>query len=242
MRDFSKRQYLKYAGLGLAAMTLGVGGTAGSVAARHGAPVDAPLVAPQFDGRILDYERDDDGEVQFDFRGIRFRTSDDDIDLDDVDSGVSFETNRRDDHLQLLVDRGGVQLDLDVADDGDRIDLTMAVGDEYLDFEFDDRDREVDLTVSGSGVTFEDASARIEYQGDAITLDWDGDDGDLDISGDVSLRLRTDRRDIDFEYRDDDVAVDFRDEELDYVGEDVTIEWRMNRGRRDDDFEARLRR
>ena len=217
MRDFSKRQYLKYAGLGLAAAAVGLPGTASASAATTDGATPVAAQVGTHGGDELDYERDRDGEVRFDAYGVRFETRDGDIDL--RDDGVDFETTDDRDELQLTIDRGSIRLDLDTSDRGDRVELAIAVGGEYVEFEVDDD--EVEFTFAGDGDSFEDDDGRIEYGGDAISLDWDGEDRELDVDGEVRVELRTDR-DLEFEY--------------DYVGEEVTVRWE-DRGRRDE-FEA----
>lgn len=240
MKDFSKRQYLKYTGATLAAASLGIGGTVGSGALKNVESLDeaAPQIRPR-NGDRLDYERNEDDEIEFDYRDVSFESDNGDIDLDDI--GVDFETNLHGDELELTISNGHVELDLEMSDNGDRVELTMNVGGEYIDFEFEANGRrgDVEFEALGNSDTFEDDDGEIEYKGDAINFEWDEESGELDITGDIKLELETGRNRLDFEYMDDHVHIDYDTTELEYDGPDVSIDWEHN-GRNPDDFEARL--
>lgn len=229
MRDFSKRQYLKYAGVGLVAASIGLPGTVVATTPTAAAPQTSAR-----SGDWLDYEQNDDGEVQFDSFGVSFETRDGDIDLQD--DGVDFQTTDDRDELDLTIDRGSVELDLRMADGGDRVDLQVAVGSEYVDFEFDEDDDTVEFSFANGGDYFEDRDGDIQYEGGALSIDWNGEDSELDVSGDVRVELRMDR-DLEFEYDDGDVSIDYRVDDLEYVGEDVELRWEADSRR--DYFEAR---
>jgi hypothetical protein len=240
MKDFSKRQYLKYTGATLAAASLGIGGTVGSGALKNVEALDeaAPQVRPR-SGDRLDYERNEAGEIEFDYLDLSFESNNGDVELDDI--GVDFETNLDGDELELTISNGLVELDLEMSDNGESVELTMNVGGEYIDFEFDGRRGrrgDVEFEALGNADSFED-DGEIEYKGDAIDFEWDDESGELDIKGDIKLELTTGRNRLDFEYQDDDIMIDYDTRELEYVGVDVAIDWEHNDSH-PDDFEARL--
>lgn len=242
MKDFSKRQYLKYTGATLAAASLGIGGTVGSGALKNVEALDetASQVRGRGSGDRLDYERNDDGEIEFDYLDLSFETNNGDIELDDI--GVDFETTNagrgRAGELELTVDNG-VYVDLEMSDGGDRVELTIEVGGEYIDFEFDADNDDVEFEAIGMADQFEDDNSEIEYRGDHIDFEWNDHTRELEIKGDVKLELEMNGT-LDFEYQDDDIMIDYDEDELEYHGLDVAIEWDHRGGRRGlDDFEAR---
>jgi hypothetical protein len=236
----SKRQYLKYAGAGLAAASLGIGGTvasgSGALSSVEGATDVAPQSSRPTSGDRLDYERRGN-DIEFDYLDLAFESDDGDIDLDDV--GVDFETDGE--SLELTIDNGDVSLDLemDMENGAADVELTLSVGGEYVDFESSGRGttQDVEFEAIGDSETFEDDNREIEYKGDAIGFEWDTESQELDITGDVALELKTDGE-LDFEYQDDLVTIDYDTSELEYVGEEVSLEWEFGDGD-DDEFEAR---
>lgn len=227
MKDFSKRQYLKYSGAALAALSLGVGG---KMASSGDVPVVRNLgsgVTPKVDGGSdavagpglddaqqlrprsgdrLDYERDDDGNVEFDWEGL------------------SFETRDGDDSVELTVDSGHVMLDFESDDNGRNTELTLEVGGEYVDLEVEGAGRsnaDVEFEAIGHSETFEDDNDEIEYKGDAIDVEYDLENQELEVKGDVMLEW--DMKEL--EYRDDTIMIEWK---------------RPTRGRRHGEFEARL--
>jgi hypothetical protein len=182
----------------------------------------------------LDFERDDDGDIEFDYEDLSFESDDGKVELRDDD--IDFEADDTD-MVELRIDRGGVQVDLDVKDQHD-LELRMASGSDTIDLEVDDRD-EVEFEADGSlERAFEAEDGDVEYRGRSIDVDWDAEDSELDIRGDVSLEL--DLSDgIDIEYDDGTVDLDYEtngDTSLEYTGQTVEIDWENGR---DDDFEAR---
>ena len=233
MNQNSKRQFLKYAGTGLAVAAVGIPGTASAASSpRIGDASVATQVSSRRDDR-LDYERNRDGGVEFDAYGVSFESEDGDIELQDED--VDFETDDDRDELELTIDHGGVSLDLEMSDGGDQVELTVAAGGEYIDFEVDGL--AIEFEAIGDSETFEDDNREIEYKGDAIGFEWDTESQELDITGDVALELKTDGE-LDFEYQDDDYMIDYDTSELEYMGLDVSLEWEDGDGD-DDEFEAR---
>ncbi|MFC4357898.1 hypothetical protein ACFO0N_08040 [Halobium salinum] len=237
MKDFSKRQYLKYAGAGLAAASLGIGGTVGSgaLSSVEGATSSggaAPQNGRPSSGDRLDYERVGN-DIEFDYLDVSFESDDGDIELNDID--LDFETDG--DSLELTINTGSASVDLEMDDNGASVELTISVGSEYIDFESDGND--VEFEAIGTSETFEDDNNEIEYKGDSLQFEWDADSQELDITGDVSLELKTDgSADLDFEYQDDDFMIDYDTTELEYMGPDVSLEWENGDGD-DDEFEAR---
>ncbi|WP_267643741.1 hypothetical protein [Haloarchaeobius amylolyticus] len=249
MADLSKRQYLKYAGASLAALSLGVGGklaadgslqssvqstTEVAPAAKPSAEAaPEPILGPAGVGDILDYERDDDGNIEFDWAYLSFETDNGDIDLDDV--GVDFETDMYGESLELTVEDSEVYVDLEMDDDGDHVELDIAFRNEYISFEYDDGD--VEFESDGQGHQFEDDRRDIEYRGRFLDFEYDEDSQELEIKGAVKLELEMDNG-LDFEYADGRIMIDFDETELEYAGEDVLMEWEWGNGS-DDEFEAR---
>ncbi|WP_435365971.1 hypothetical protein [Haloarchaeobius sp. DYHT-AS-18] len=257
MADLSKRQYLKYAGASLAALSLGVGGklaadgtlqssvketTEVAPAAKPGTEAaPEPILGPAGYGDILDYERDDYGNIEFDWAYLSFETDDGDVDLDDV--GVDFETDIYSEHLELTVEDSEVYVDLEMNDNGDQLELDIAFRDEYISFEFDYG--EVEFESDGGGYQFEDDRRDIEYRGRYLDFEYDEDSQELEIKGAIKLELETDNG-LDFEYADGRIAIDFDTTELEYAGEDVLMEWEWRGGNHgygsshsEDEFEAR---
>ncbi|MCT9098375.1 hypothetical protein [Haloarchaeobius sp. HME9146] len=248
MADLSKRQYLKYAGASLAALSLGVGGklaadgtlqssvketTEVAPAAKPGTDAaPEPILGPASYGDILDYERDDYGNIEFDWAYLSFESDDGDIDLDDV--GVDFETDLDSDFLELTVEDSEVYVDLEMDDNGHHVELDIAFRNEYISFEYDDGD--VEFESDGQGHQFEDDRRDIEYRGRFLDFEFDEDSEELEIKGAIKLELEMDNG-LDFEYADGRIAIDFDTTELEYAGEDVLMEWEWHNG--DDEFEAR---
>jgi hypothetical protein len=230
MKDYSKRQYLKYSGAALAALSLGVGGKmatssevpvvrnlgSGGVAdmgdgldadagAVDGPAVDdAQQVRPR-SGDVLDYERDEDGNVEFDWEGL------------------SFETRGRDNDVELTVNEGNVTLDLETDNNGRDTEMTLEVSGEYVDLEVTgagSRNADVEFEAIGTSDSFEDDGNELEYKGDAIQVEYDTESKDLEVRGDVMIEWDTDE----LEYRDDNIM----------------IEWKRAGNRGHGDFEARL--
>ncbi|WP_254538876.1 DUF4097 family beta strand repeat-containing protein [Halomarina litorea] len=238
--NISKRQYIKAAGVSLAALSLGVGGTisAGNFSPAVAGPqapgaVAGPATGPAQTGSgsdRLDYERDENGNLEFDFEGVSFETDDGDIDLDDVDAGVSLETTDGD--VELTVSDGDVEVSLEMSD-GD-VEVMVEVGGEMVDFERNDTG-DIEFEAEGNSETFEDDDREIEYKGDAIQFEYDDNTNELDVSGDVKIEHEA-NGETDFEYADDNVSIDYDGTELEYVGETVSLEW--NDGA-ETDFEAR---
>ncbi|WP_267642403.1 hypothetical protein [Haloarchaeobius amylolyticus] len=214
MATLPRRQYLAAVGSGLVALSVGVvGGTVGrratdrepvSATNRVGAGAPDPLQFSTTGMVRLDFERDADGNVEFDdpVSGTSFETTGDEVEFDDPftrcrerPSEAFFELER--------VGRPGSDLDyLELERDGDAIDLRLSLGGEAIEAEFDD-DR-YELTVAGAPLDFEDDGGNdVEYRGLYFDLETKG--RAVEIRG--SLRLDFDGVD-DLELRD--VGVDFR--------------------------------
>ncbi|WP_267643742.1 hypothetical protein [Haloarchaeobius amylolyticus] len=257
MADISKRQYLKYAGASFAALSLGVGGklaadgslqssvketTEVAPAAKPGTEAaPEPILGPAGVGDILDYERDDYGNIEFDWVYLSFETDDGDVDLDDV--GVDFETELGKESLEFTVEDSEVYVDLEFNDYGEQLELDIAFRNEYISFEYDYGD--VEFESDGGGYQFEDDRRDIEYRGRFLDFEFDEDSGELEIKGAIKLELEVDDG-LDFEYADGRIVVDFDETELEYAGEDVIFEWEWRGGSHgygqshsEDEFEAR---
>ncbi|WP_435365974.1 hypothetical protein [Haloarchaeobius sp. DYHT-AS-18] len=257
MADLSKRQYLKYAGASAAALSLGVGGklaadgtlqssvketTEVAPAAKPGTDAaPEPIFGPAGVGDILDYERDDDGNIEFDWVYLSFETEDGDIELDDI--GVDLETELGKEHLEFTVEDSEVYVDLEMHDDGDMLELDIAFRDEYVSFEYDYGD--IEFESDGGGYQFEDDRRDVEYRGRFLRFEFDEDSGELEIKGAINLELEVSNG-LDFEYADGRIAVDLDETELEYAGEDVLMEWEWRGGNHgygrrssEDEFEAR---
>ncbi|WP_435365972.1 hypothetical protein [Haloarchaeobius sp. DYHT-AS-18] len=256
MAALSKRQYLKYAGASLGVVSLGVGGTlaAGSAfqpsveqptanveetnevtpaAKPDTEAVPEPIIGPRGVGEILDYERDDYGNIEFDWEFVSFETDDGDIDLDDV--GVDFETDLDSSFIELTVEDSEVFVDLEFDREDDYCEIEIAFREEYIDFEFDAGD--TDFKSSGTGYQYEEDKRDIEYKGRYLDFEYDEEKGELEIKGAIKLELEIDNG-LDFEYADGRIFIDFDTTELEYSGEGVAFEWEWRDGR-DDEFEAR---
>lgn len=215
MSTHTRRQYLKFAGSGLAAAIV------------------LPGLASA-DSDRLDYERARNGDIEFEYLDLSFESDNGDFELEDV--GVDLEVKHRE-SLELKVNTGTAYIDLEMDDNGREIDLKIETGSQYIDFEFDHG--AVDLEADGLE-SFEDDDGEIEFEGLDLELEWDDDDGTLEISGDIDLELDTHRSDLNLEYSDGDIEIEFDDEELEYVGHDIELEWEFDSNR--DKFDAKLRR
>jgi hypothetical protein len=208
---------LKYTGSTLAALALGT----------HS-------VAAQRRGSDLDFERNDDGDIEFDYEDVTFESDDGKIELSDEDIDLEAEDTGM---FDLVVDRSGVQVDLEV-EDTDDVELRMEVGSDEIELEADNGD-EVEFEANRAPErAFESEMGDIEYRGRSIDVDWDPEDSELDIRGDVKLKAEF-NGDIELEYDDGTVELDYEtngDTELEYTGETVELDWENGR---DDDFEAR---
>jgi hypothetical protein len=217
MSTSTRRQYLKFAGTGLAA-AVALPGLAVAQSARD----------------RVDYERTRNGDIEFEYLDLSFESDDGDFELQD--EGVDFEVEHRD-SLELTIDTGSTYLDLEMDDNGDEIELEVASGNQYIEFEWDNG--AVEFETIGLG-DFEDDEGSIEFEGDHLEFEWDDDDGQLEISGDIELEVDMRSSRMNLEYKDDDIEIEYDDEELEYVGRDVEIEWEFDSSR--DKFDARMRR
>lgn len=151
----------------------------------------------------LDYERMDNGDVEFDYEEVSFESEDGDI--------------------ELRLDTGNNAVDLEVNGAG----LRHHSGD---DVEFE--------AAQSPDRAFEAEQGDIEYRTDSIDLDWDMENADLDIRGDISLEVNLEDG-IDLEYGDSSISMDFDTNgstDLEYTGEVVDLDWENGDK---DDFEAR---
>lgn len=224
MTAHSRREYLKFAGTGLAAAFV----LPGTAAASHS-------VSRSSRGDTLDYERTRNGDIEFEYLDLEFESDDGDFELED--DGVELEVRHRE-SLELTIDTGSTYLDLEMDDNGNEIDLQVASGSQYIDFEFDHH--AVDFETIGLGHSFEDDDGALEFEGDHLEFEWDDDKEELEISGDVNLEIDMRRGVLNLEYQDDDIEIDLDDEELEYKGRDIELEWEYDSVR--DKFEVKRRR
>ncbi|WP_435362272.1 hypothetical protein [Haloarchaeobius sp. DFWS5] len=289
MADLSKRQYLKYAGAGMAALSLGVGGKLAADGSLVSNVAETSEVAPAANpgseaapepyyrgvqaGDVLDYERKEDGSVEFTWDFLDFE-SEEDGSIEISDLGVDIEVDlagsyhRRHgkgsdddvDSLEMTIedldcDCGALFFDLEAMmrngyhhhygnakkSDVD-FELTIAIADEWIDFEYKGGD--VEFEASGHGDKFEDdgPGTDIEYRGYFIDFEYDSEAQELEIKGAIKLDLELDNfGNLDLDYDDGRIAVDLDVGSLDleYVGETVYLEWDYVTRGVDDEFEAR---
>ncbi|WP_435365979.1 hypothetical protein [Haloarchaeobius sp. DYHT-AS-18] len=256
MAATSKRQYLKYAGTALAALSMGVGGKLAadgalqsnventrevSPAANPGgqapaaspggssapetpaaspgpaaAPADPavgadeaadPYLGPAGSGYLLDYERDDNGDVEFEWGGLMFETHNGDLD-------VEFEVNDY-----------GIYIEFETKDGGESVELTAVADGDYIDFEVDHLYDVEFEAASDLGTKFEDDGHEVEYRGRLVDFEWDPESLELDLKI-AGARLEWS-------------AKDQSTRELEYRGIEVQIEWEGLGYHSDGDFEAR---
>ncbi|WP_435362276.1 hypothetical protein [Haloarchaeobius sp. DFWS5] len=110
----------------------------------------------------LDYERDDYGNVDFDW------------------DGMTFETNGGDIDVEFVVDDVGIFIDFETKYGGTSLELTAVVGPDYVDLEVDEN-WEVEFEAAGPVGKFEDDNNEIEYRGGFIDLEWDPVSKDLEL-------------------------------------------------------------
>lgn len=193
MTDFTKREYLKLTAASLGVFALG---TAGLVATNNVADVTGPSGggSGQYayrSGDRLDYERDDDGDIEFDWEDISFETHDGDRDID------------------FTVSSFDVELDFETDNDGEEVEFSLAVGGEVIDFEFDHRrgeDDEIEFTSNGRARKFENEDGEVEYRGEAINFEWETDGRELDVKGDIMFEFDGDE----LEYRGTDIHIQWK--------------------------------
>ncbi|WP_435365977.1 hypothetical protein [Haloarchaeobius sp. DYHT-AS-18] len=240
MGGISRREYLKYTGVGLTALTVVVGGKLASDSARSGAsegartrsadPAErAPanpvwrgekesgpgvLAGPQEDtgsgtplvtggvqpGTALEFDRADDGDVEFWWGGVEFESSDGDRDV------------------EFLVDDGDLYIDFESTVSGDDLELTILVAGDGIDLDVY-QDDEVEVTTIGGPHSFEHDRGRIEYVGPLLRVEWDPRRHELEVRGAVHL--------------------DWDGDEFEYRGRTVRIDWEATTPERTGTFEAR---
>ncbi|WP_435363089.1 hypothetical protein [Haloarchaeobius sp. DYHT-AS-18] len=214
MAALPRRQYLAAVGSGLVALSVGVvGGTVGrrtadrgprSETSRVGTGTPDPLLFNTTGMVRLDFERDADGNVEFDdpISGTSFETTGDEVEFDDPFTRCRERPSEQFFELER-VGRPGSDLDyLELQRDGDAIEFRLALAGEAIEAEFDD-DR-YELTVDGDPITFEDDGGNdVEYRGEFFDFETKG--REVEVRG--SLRLDYDGVD-DLELRD--VGIDFR--------------------------------
>ncbi|WP_267643734.1 hypothetical protein [Haloarchaeobius amylolyticus] len=130
-------------------------------------------------GDYLDYERDDNGDIEFYWDGIEFETSNGDLDL------------------EFVVSTPDYYIDLEVHDAGDGLEVTIESRTDYMDLEVDYDD--VEFESDGAGYKFEDDDGEIEYRGVYTSLEWDPENRELDVKG--LFKLDYDGDDLDLEFR-----------------------------------------
>ncbi|WP_439025445.1 hypothetical protein [Haloarchaeobius sp. DT45] len=238
MAAIQRRQYLAAVGSGLVALSVGViGGNVGrNELSRPGSrptgaganQVGNGVVEPlQFNttGMVrLDFERDADGNVEFDdpVSGTSFETNGDEVEFDDPftrcrerPSEAFFELER--------IGRPGSDLDyLELERDGDAIDFRLALAGEYIEAEFDDGHYE--LTVDAAPLDFEDDGGNdVEYRGEFFDFETKG--RAVEVRG--SLRLDFDGVD-DLELRD--FGIDFQSDANEFRSSSAEIGLDFDRG------------
>ncbi|WP_435362271.1 hypothetical protein [Haloarchaeobius sp. DFWS5] len=282
MADLSKRQYLKYAGASMAALSLGVGGKLaadGSLVSNVAETTEvAPAAKPGSEaapepyyrgvqaGDVLDYERKEDGSVEFTWGFLDFE-SEEDGSIEISDLGVDIEVDLAGsynsryyggsdddvDKLEMLIEDGDLFFDLEAEMEHGyhhrggktqtRYELTVAIGDEWIDFEYNGNG-DVEFEASGAGDKFEDdgQGTDIEYRGYFIDFEFDDNGQSLEIKGAIKLDLEFDANgNLDLDYDDGRIGVDLDVGSLDleYIGETVYLEWEYVTRGVDDEFEAR---
>ncbi len=257
---------MKYAGASLAALSLGVGGklaadgplaavgeTTGLAPSAGANPEATPILRGAGVGDILDYERKDDGAVEFDWGYLSFESEGDgSFEIEDVGVDIEATVDGGDDFdaLEMLVEDSELYFDLEVLESGgiDSVELDFALRDEYVSFEFDADGPTVEFESDGSGHQFEaeDDSRDIEYQGRRLKFEFKETDGgdkwELEISGAIRADIEwTESGELDVDYVDGRIAVDIDVSSLDveYAGTDVMFEWEYVDYGTDDEFEAR---
>ncbi|WP_435362270.1 hypothetical protein [Haloarchaeobius sp. DFWS5] len=280
MADLSKRQYLKYAGASMAALSLGVGGklaadgtlvsnvaqtTEISPAAKPGSEAaPEPIVRGAASGDVLDYERDEFGSIEFDWDLLSFE-SDEFGGFEISDLGVDIEMTQDGygnfESLDMLVEDAELFFDLEAKHAGGggharaggrgsaytEFELSIAIGDEWIDFEYKGNGYEpadVEFEASGHGDQFEDdgPGTDIEYRGYFIDFEYEEASHSLEIKGAIKLDLDINEfNDVDLDYDDGRIGVDLDTGSLDleYIGESVAFEWEYIQRGVDDEFEAR---
>jgi hypothetical protein len=193
MTDITKRDYLKLTAASLGVFTLG---TAGLVAT-NGADEPSRLgggaqqVRPG-NGQRLDYERDDDGDIEFDWED------------------VSFETRGGDRDIEFSVDINGIELDFETDDYGNEVELSLTIDDEAIEFEYDARANgglgDIEFEAEGSAKKFENEDGEVEFRGELIHFEWEEDTRELDVKGEVMFEFDFDE----LEYRDADIHIQWK--------------------------------
>jgi hypothetical protein len=176
----SKRQYMKATGASLVALSLGATGALASVAPQAD---DGDGDGGSASGETLDYERDGDDNIEFDY------------------NGVTFETKNNDADVELMVDNG-VSLDFESDDSGADLEMMLETNGEMVDLEASNGD--VELMADDDLQSLDDGND-LEYRGSAIQLEWDDENDELDITGDVTLEYDG----TELEYRDDEVRLEW---------------------------------
>ncbi|WP_435320510.1 hypothetical protein [Haloarchaeobius sp. TZWSO28] len=208
MADISKRQYLKYAGASLAAATFTLGGklasntlaadapestvtpaastnTGGDAApAADPQPASQPLVGAAA-GPYLDYEREDNGDIEFWWDGVEFET----------------ENNDRD--IEFSAAEPGIYIDFETKDGGDHLDLEMDIDGDVIEFEVRGN-HDVDFTAVADGRKFED-DGDIEFFASRLKFEWEPDNHQLEIRGAVYLDWDGDE----FDYRGRNILLEW---------------------------------
>ncbi|WP_435362274.1 hypothetical protein [Haloarchaeobius sp. DFWS5] len=250
----SKREYLKYAGIGLATLVFGVGGKLAieQTTTPGSASVDTPPVETELDGGLVsdghtpdspapDGVTPDDPAPAVDAGGdeaenlghnvygtpLEFERDADDGNIDFMWGLIEFETDEGDKDIEFYAEEPGIYIDFETSQDGHDLDLVMVVDGDAIELEVDGYDN-VEFDAVGSGHSFErDADDEIDFDSALIQLEWDPYRHQLKIRGVVNLDWDGDE----FEYRGLDVRLDWEASE----GTPGHHDWKVG------EFEARLR-
>ncbi|ADQ68929.1 hypothetical protein C499_06905 [Halogeometricum borinquense DSM 11551] len=179
MADLFRREWLISIGNGLAALSLGV---VTASRQRDRQPTRASDGSQRSDQQVtetrsdrpeqsLEFERDENGDVEFDH------------------AGVSFET--RAGTAEFTVEANP---SIDFEFESDEIELAIVVSTEAIDFEYEGNgDVDFEATGTGSDSEFENEDDEVEYEGSVIDFEWSIDDGlEVDIGDDVRFEFTGD--------------------------------------------------
>lgn len=193
MTEITKREYLKLTAASLGVFTLGTAGLVATSGADEPSRLGggAQQVRPA-SGERLDYERDDDGDIEFDWED------------------VSFETRGGDRDIEFTVSMNGIDLDFETDDYGDEVEFSLAIDDDAIEFEYDALANgglgDIEFTAEGSTEKFENEDGEVEFRGEYIHFEWEEDTRELDVKGEVIFDFDFDE----LEYRDADIHVQWK--------------------------------
>lgn len=179
----TRRRYIELLGASAAVTALPIalgtaegGSDSGVTTGRDGGTSDQPTT-----DRRLDFDRDDDGDIEFEDHQstTRFESHGEDVDFRDDFLRCETDTPRgRTAFTRLGRGGSGTVLDLDV--EAVDVETHVDVGGERVECEFDGETH--NFTVEGAGTTFEDDGEDngIEYRGRQFRFEMDGPDIEVD--------------------------------------------------------------